>query len=215
MSATKTTNSPAAIVLCGGKSLRMGTDKALVRLGGETLLQRCCRLISKSADPVVVVSSPSQVLPELAQRILVTEDHLPGEGPLTGLLAGLRQIRRRVPFGDFPIWVGSCDAPFVNVGVINAMVWKLGEFDAVAVRHRGRINPHSAVYRLSVIETVERVVMSGERRATAILDHLSLKTVESTVLHEIDPDLAFLCNLNTAEDLERARARLGKESSGP
>jgi molybdenum cofactor guanylyltransferase len=188
----------------------MGTDKASVLLGRETLLQRCCRLISGIADPVVVVAGPSQELPKIDQRILVVRDDLPGEGPLTGLLTGLRHVRQAVSADDFPIWVGSCDAPFVNAGVVKTMVSELQHFDAVAIRHGGRTNPHSAVYRSEVIDTVERIVMSGERRATSILEPLSVKTLESSVLQAIDPDLLFLCNINTVEDLERARARVGE-----
>ena len=214
MSVAKTDNSSAAIVLCGGKSLRMGTDKASVLLGRETLLQRCCRLISLFADPVVVVAGPSQELPKLDQRILVVRDDLPGEGPLTGLLAGLRRVRQAVPDDDFPIWVGSCDAPFVNAGVAKTIVSELQHFDAVAVRHGGQTNPHSAVYRSGVIDTVERMVMGGERRATSVFEQLSVKTLESSVLQVIDPDLSFLCNINTVEDLEAARARLGEDRNG-
>ena len=195
----------------------MGTDKASVRLGRETLLQRCCRLISAFADPVVVVAGPSQELPKLDRGILVVRDDLPGEGPLPGLLAGLRHlrnVRQAVSNDDFPIWVGSCDAPFVNAGVVKTMVSELQDFDAVAVRHGGQINPHSAVYRSRVIDTVERIVLSGERRATSVLEQISVKTLESSVLQGIDPDLSFLCNINTVEDLKRARTRLNEERHG-
>lgn len=192
----------------------MGTDKASVLLGNETLLQRCCRLISVFADPVVVVAGPSQDLPELDQRVRVIKDDLPGEGPLAGLLAGLRHLRKTVPDVDFPIWVGSCDTPFVNVGVVKTMVSELHDFEAVAVCHCGQTNPHSAVYRSTVIDKVERIVLNGERRAMSIFDELSVKTLESEVLIEIDPDLSFLCNINTVEDLDRARARLEEDSDG-
>jgi len=192
----------------------MGTDKASVLLGHETLLQRCCRLISAFADPVVVVAGPSQELPKLGRGILVARDDMTGEGPLLGLLAGLRHVRQSVPNDDFPIWVGSCDAPFVNAGVVKTMVSELQQFDAVAVRHGGQTNPHSAVYRSRVIDTVERVVLSGERRATSVLEQISVKILESSVLQRCDPDLSFLCNINTVEDLERARTRLSEEPNG-
>jgi molybdopterin-guanine dinucleotide biosynthesis protein A len=55
----------------------MGEDKASVQLGGETLLQRCCRLISSFADPVVVVAAPAQELPELDDVIDVVRDDFP------------------------------------------------------------------------------------------------------------------------------------------
>jgi molybdopterin-guanine dinucleotide biosynthesis protein A len=95
------------------------------------------------------------------------------------------------------------------------MVSELGDFDVVAVRHGDQINPHSAVYRSGVAEIVENVVSLGERRATAILEYLSSRTVRSSVLREIDPDLSFLWNINTVEDLDRAKARLSEKPLDP
>ena len=204
----KTDISLAAIVLCGGRSLRMGEDKASVMLGSETLLQRCCRLIYRSADPVIVVAAPAQELPELNELTEVVHDDFPGQGPLGGLLTGLRHLERRGIKDECPVWVTSCDAPFVNAAVVETMVSELGDFDVVAVRHGDQINPHSAVYRLGVVETVAKAFSQGERRATAIFENLSLKTIKSSVLREIDPDLSFLWNINTVEDLDCAKARL-------
>ncbi len=193
----------------------MGEDKASVQLGGETLLQRCCRLISSFADPVVVVAAPAQELPELDDVIDVVRDDFPGEGPLGGLLTGLRHVGKMAASKECPVWVASCDTPFVNAGVVKTMVSELGDFDVVAVRHGDQINPHSAVYRSGVAEIVENVVSLGERRATAILEYLSSRTVRSSVLREIDPDLSFLWNINTVEDLDRAKARLSEKPLDP
>ncbi|MCP4788249.1 MAG: molybdenum cofactor guanylyltransferase [Fuerstiella sp.] len=205
----------AAIVLCGGRSLRMGEDKASVVLGAETLLQRCCRLISSLADPVVVVAAPTQELPELDNVIEVVRDDFPGEGPLGGLLTGLRHVGKTVANEGCPVWVASCDTPFVNAEVVETMVSELRNFDVVAIRHGDQINPHSAVYRSGAAETVECVFSQGERRASAVFEHLSSKTVSSSVLREIDPDLSFLWNVNTVEDLDRAKARLSEKRVVP
>jgi len=193
----------------------MGEDKASVLLGNETLLQRCCRLISGFADPVIVVAAPAQQLPELDEVTEVVHDDFPGEGPLGGLLTGLRHVRKTEIREECPVWVATCDAPFVNSAVVETMVSELGDFDVVAVRHGDQLNPHSAVYRSGVAETVEKAVLRGERRATAILEYLSVKTVKSSVLREIDPDLSFLWNINTVEDLECAKARLTRKPYAP
>ena len=216
MSASRKTDiSLAAIVLCGGKSVRMGEDKASVLLGDETLLQRCCRLISCFADPVIVVASAAQELPDLDEVSEVVHDDFPGEGPLGGLLTGLRHLRKKGIRDECPVWVASCDAPFVNSAVVETMVSQLGDFDVVAVSHRDRINPHSAVYRFGVAKAVEKAVSQGERRATAIFEYLSVKTVKSSVLRNIDPELSFLKNINTVEDLDGAMARLTQKPDTP
>ena len=65
-----------AIVLCGGKSSRMGRDKATLPFGPEQMLERVVRLVSQVAHPnnVVVVSAKEQQLPELPEQIIITRD---------------------------------------------------------------------------------------------------------------------------------------------
>jgi molybdopterin-guanine dinucleotide biosynthesis protein A len=77
------------IVLCGGKSSRMGTSKALLPFGSETMLQRVVRLLGEVVAPIVVVAAVDQALPALPQGTIVTRDEHEGRGPLEGLRAGL------------------------------------------------------------------------------------------------------------------------------
>src|SRR3954471_1243536 len=80
-----------ALILCGGKSSRMGRDKATLPFGPELMLQRVVRLLSEVIEPrnLVVVAAPEQRLPPLSPEIVVARDHREGRGPLEGLLAGL------------------------------------------------------------------------------------------------------------------------------
>src|SRR5215211_5340918 len=84
---------PAGIVLAGGRSSRMGTPKAWLDWHGTTLLRRVCGIVARGAGgPVVVVRAPRQELPELPGGVRVVEDEREGQGPLQGLLAGLRAV---------------------------------------------------------------------------------------------------------------------------
>ncbi len=82
----------AGIVLCGGKSSRMGTSKALLPFGPETMLQRVVRLLGEIVSPIVVVAALDQELPELPGSVIVTRDENEGRGPLEGLRAGLKAL---------------------------------------------------------------------------------------------------------------------------
>ena len=82
----------AGIVLCGGKSTRMGVPKATLPFGPETMLQRVVRLLGTVADPIVVVGARDQELPALPPAVLITRDERDARGPLEGLRAGLTAL---------------------------------------------------------------------------------------------------------------------------
>ena len=80
------------IVLCGGRSTRMGSSKALLEFGAETMLQRVVRLLGGVVSPLVVVAAPGQELPALPASVTVTRDEREGRGPLEGLRAVLKAV---------------------------------------------------------------------------------------------------------------------------
>ena len=75
------------IVLCGGRSTRMGSSKALLPFGSETMLQRVVRLLGTVVSPLVVVAATEQALPGLPASVTITRDEREGRGPLEGLRA--------------------------------------------------------------------------------------------------------------------------------
>lgn len=203
------TNRPAAIILCGGRSTRMGRDKAAIRLGNETLLHRVCRLTSQVATPIVVVAAPHQEFRSLPESVVVARDHYPGEGPLGGLLTGLSHLQSTYPemWTHLTIWASTCDAPFVNGTVIQHLhdrLLKNSHVDAVAVEHEGMRNPFATVYRSSVLNKARSLFDAGERRAVALLSAINVDFVPGTDLSAIDPALRCLMNVNTPEDFTAA-----------
>src|SRR3954469_20856580 len=93
------------IVLCGGKSTRMGSPKALLPFGPETMLQRVVRLLATVASPIVAVAAREQALPDLPSDVIVTRDEREERGPLEGLRAGLKAL----PASTEIAYVTSCD----------------------------------------------------------------------------------------------------------
>src|SRR5690349_629710 len=99
---------PAGIVLCGGKSSRMGRPKALLPFGPELMLQRVVRILSTVVAPIVVVAARDQELPSLSGDVLPARDEREGRGPLEGLLAGMKELARRGCTADLAIYATSC-----------------------------------------------------------------------------------------------------------
>ncbi len=205
----------AAIVLCGGHSHRMGTDKASIRLGDETFLHRTCRMIDDVAAPVIVIANPIQALPTLPPHITVVHDKFPNEGPLGGLLTGLTFLNdQREPevAETGGVFLSGCDTPWVNTDVIAEMQRRFltlaPAVDALVPVHEGRRQPLHAVYRprlaLQAAESFER----GERSLQELLQRVNVVELPVGELAALDPGLLFLKNINTPEDLAAARSLL-------
>lgn len=189
----------AAVILCGGQSVRMGRDKATITIDGEPFLSRICRLVAPRFGATIVVAADGQSLPQLAPEVRVVRDLIPDGGPLAGLLSGLLALQGYAPeFSQF--WLGGCDAPFVNVPVIETLLATPGDWQAVVVAEAGRIQPFGGVYRTSVAGTVRSLVESGERRLVELTRQVRTETVDAEFMRQHDGDLAFLRNINTQDD---------------
>ena len=121
------------VVLCGGKSTRMGTSKALLPFGPETMLQRVVRLLSEVVSPIVVVAAIDQDLPQLPSGVIVTRDENEGRGPLEGLRAGLKALPTTVDAA----YVTSCDVPLLETGFVRQMIDLANDYDIAVMEIDG------------------------------------------------------------------------------
>ena len=144
------------IVLAGGKSTRMGTSKALLPFGPETMLQRVVRLLGGVVAPIVVVAAADQELPPLPSGTIVTSDEREGRGPLEGLRAGLKALPE--PVGA--AYVTSCDVPLLMPGFVVQMLELAQGYDAAVMEIDGFTHPLSAVYRRTTLPAVEDLLAS-------------------------------------------------------
>jgi molybdopterin-guanine dinucleotide biosynthesis protein A len=123
------------LILCGGKSMRMGHAKALLPFGKEAMLERVVRLLSEVVSPVVVVAAPEQPLPHLPPDTLVARDRREGRGPLEGLRAGLSALQGRCDAA----YAGSCDAPRLAPAFARRMMELLGDHQIAVEVHTRRV----------------------------------------------------------------------------
>jgi molybdopterin-guanine dinucleotide biosynthesis protein A len=192
---------PAAIVLCGGESRRMGRPKAWLDFGEEKLLQRVVRLVRAVADPIVVVAAPEQDLPPLARSVLVARDAVACRGPLQGLLAGLIALPDAAEFA----YVTSTDAPFLNPAWITFLGQVIGDNDLaipyVDVRH----HPLAALYRVRTIRPLVETLLAADRlRLQDLMTVAKVRVVERAELVRVDPNCGTLRNINSPEDYHQA-----------
>ena len=191
----------SAIVLCGGASTRMGTHKAALNLGRETLLERTVRIVNNVAVDVVVVDHPGRHAFAVPSAARVAYDHEPDLGPLAGLLAGLRSAKHEVAY------VTSCDAPFLRESFVRTVVDALGTNAVAMPEVDGFAQPLAAAYRTGTQSAIARMLQTGERRPRRIRAHVSHSVVAETMLRTVDPTLESLINVNSPQDLETATTR--------
>ncbi len=187
------------IVLAGGKSTRMGSSKALLPFGPETMLQRVVRVLGEVVSPIVVVAAAGQDLPTLPPDVLVTNDENEGRGPLEGLRAGLKALPPDVDAA----YVTSCDVPLLVPGFVRQMIDLVNGFDITVMEIDGFTHPLSAVYRRSTLAFVEDLLAKDRLRPAFLFDAVRTRRVPPEQM-TADPDLRTLRNLNTPEDYQRA-----------
>lgn len=185
-------------ILAGGASSRMGSDKALLRLGGEPFVGRVARSLAAIAPRVRVVSSrhgasafPFEVVP----------DRFEGLGAIGGLHAALKACEAR--------WaaVVSCDLPFVTGELLARLASLRGpEMDAVApTQADGRRQPLCALYaREACLPVVERLIGTGELRPRALVSEVRTRIVAFEEVADLEGSGLFFSNVNTPEDYRRA-----------
>jgi len=203
-----------AIILCGGKSTRMGRDKASLPFGDEQMLQRVARQVSQVIEPayIVCVAAPGQQLPALASEIRVVRDRCAGRGPLEGLAAGIAALKNSAK----AVYATSCDVPLLRPAWIDRLFELLGDHDVVVPREGRFHHPLAAVYRSSVLPRIEELLVADQLRPVFLFERCKTYEVPVETLRDVDPQLQSLLNCNHPEDYQAALAAagLGPEPAG-
>jgi molybdopterin-guanine dinucleotide biosynthesis protein A len=193
------------IVLCGGKSTRMGVPKATLPFGPETMLQRVVRILATVVSPIVAVAAREQSLPELPETVIVTRDEREAKGPLEGLRAGLSALPDSIDIA----YVTSCDVPLLVPGFVERMIELLGDHDIAVMEIDGFPHPLSAVYRRALLPQVEALLAEDRLRPVFLFDAVRTRRVLPEEMISVDPQLRTLRNLNTREDYLAALSEAG------
>jgi molybdopterin-guanine dinucleotide biosynthesis protein A len=183
----------------------MGTSKALLPFGPETMLQRVVRLLSTVVSPIVAVAAIEQPLPTLPLHVIITRDERDARGPLEGLRAGLKALPPDVDAA----YVTSCDVPLLVPGFVAEMIRLARGYDIAVMEIDGFPHPLSAVYRASVLPQVEALLAADRLRPVFLFEAVQTRRVQLAEMTSVDPELQTLRNLNTRDDYERALASAG------
>ncbi|MGH9886047.1 MAG: molybdenum cofactor guanylyltransferase [bacterium] len=213
------------IVLCGGRSSRMGSPKAWLDFGGEPLLARVVRTVRRACAPVIVVAAPGQDVPPLPPDVPIARDPIEGRGPLQGIAAGLHALLESPPRseGIDAAFVTSTDAPFLAPALIARLAALRGNDHDIAVPHTDdHFHPLTAIYSPTCLAHIEALLAADRRRPFFLFERVRTIICDAPTLLA-DPDLAAADpalrsfeNLNTPDDYARAVQSLGlRAGPGP
>ncbi len=198
----------AAVVLCGGKSRRMGRPKPWLPWGEKTLLEhvvdRICQV--PGVEQAILVAAPGQELPPLKRPVAVVRDRKPGLGPLEGLAQGLAAARRA---GCPVAFVASCDVPALQVPFVLCVLEQLREADAAVPVAGGHQHVLVAAYRTELASLAEELLEQGHMRPRDLLARVETRLLTEDELRRADPELLSLQNANTPEEYRRLLLALG------
>lgn len=193
------------IVLCGGRSTRMGRPKALLPFGPEVMLQRVVRILGEVVSPIVVVAAQIQKLPPLPADVQIARDEHEALGPLAGLAAGLAALQGKVDAA----YASSCDAPLLQPGFVRQIVAALGDHDLAIPCDGQYYHPLAAVYRTSVEKPIRDLIAAGRLRPFFLLEKIRARAIDVAELRRVDPELQSLRNTNTPEEYQAALREAG------
>ncbi|HEV2010630.1 MAG TPA: molybdenum cofactor guanylyltransferase [Candidatus Limnocylindria bacterium] len=187
--------SVSAAIMAGGKSKRMGQDKAWIELDGEPLIKRVADVLAEVADEVIVVANDPKY-ESLGLRVV--RDHWPQGGALGGIATGVGAATHEA------VLVAACDMPFLSADVWRVLLAHAGEADVVIPRIGGEYETLHALYTKACVPHMARALGENRLRVIAFFDAVKVQAVEEPELRAVDPNLRAFTNVNTPEELASA-----------
>ena len=185
------------VILAGGKSRRMGTDKALLSVGRDAMIERAVAELSKVCAGVLISGCGEETGRRLGLKVV--PDLIEGMGPLSGIHAALLAAQ------SDKCLVVPCDMPFLSAELAEVMIRQSEGYDVAVPQHGDYLQPLFAVYDHSCIQAIEEALRNNRHKVVDFYPRMRVNYVSETILQAAaDIDTVFF-NVNTPLELEKAR----------
>ncbi|MFH1007516.1 MAG: molybdenum cofactor guanylyltransferase [Candidatus Latescibacterota bacterium] len=184
------------IVLAGGKSRRIGSNKALLPFEGRPLILRAVEALESVAEKVWVITDSSEVYSSFG--FSVRTDVLPTHGCLGGIYTGL--MAAETPYS----LVLACDMPFARPEFLNFLTVQMAGFDVVIPKGTKGYEPLCAVYSKACLKPILSQLEAGQFKVTDFLERVRVRVVEPAEIEPFDPDGRMFTNINTLAQYHEA-----------
>ena len=198
-------NDVMGFIAAGGKSTRMGADKAWLDLAGQPMIKRVIAALEPVTSGIAIIANR----PEYARLgFPVFADELSGVGPLEAIRTALANtLTSRV------VLVG-CDLPFVTPELLKFLLkMSVDENAVVPIGADGRLEPLCAIYSKKAEQVVHDLIVSGERKVSRLFDRVATRFVAFDEVRHLPGSHLFFENINTPEDYARALETLSGHAS--
>jgi molybdopterin-guanine dinucleotide biosynthesis protein A len=188
------------VILAGGKSSRMGQNKALLSLGGMRLIERVVGVLRQVFSELLLVTNTAESYANLGLPMVA--DVFPDKGSLGGIYSAI--YTASTPFS----FVVACDMPFLQAAVIRYLLAQIADYDVVIPDVHGEMQPLHAVYSKACLPPILRRLEANRLKIVGFLPEVRVRTVRDDELQPLDPNLLAFQNLNTPEEFQVAVQRL-------
>ena len=196
-----------AAVLVGGKSRRYGRNKALEIFQGERLIDRQLRKVqSLFTEVLVITNEPGDYL---HLEVTLLRDVIPGLGPLGGIYTGLLFAQGK------SVFVTACDMPFLQPAVVKHMVQLSMNNDVVVPQKREGLEPLHAIYSARCLPHIKKMLERGKFQVVSFFPAVKVCRLSQEELQNLDPHGLSFFNINTPDDMDRARKLLEELGESP
>ncbi|MEJ2698669.1 MAG: formate dehydrogenase accessory sulfurtransferase FdhD [Desulfuromonadales bacterium] len=200
---TKKISGITGVILAGGESRRMGSDKSLLPIQGARFIDHVYDRMEELFDEVFIVTNSPEFYREISCRKV--PDIYPSKGSLTGIHSGLCHA------GQEKVFVAACDMPFLSAETIRRLCLEKEEGDDVVVPRSGRgVEPLHALYDKRCLPAIETVLSAGEKRIVSFFPQVRVHEVPEVIFKDCDPEGRSFRNINTPQEYFALRDR-GKE----
>jgi len=181
----------SGFILAGGKSRRMGTDKALLIFQGKTLLEHMIKLINPFCNNIAI----SGQNPDYSIfGVEMVPDLYSGCGPIAGIYSSLNHSEC-----DWNLLIGV-DVPFVNEELFLSLISNIGEYDCIIPEHTSGVEPLIGIYHRRALPVIEEMIKAGDFKLSKLLSKLNTKYLDCNYLIKKYPRLFI--NINRLEDYQ-------------
>ncbi|HZS76168.1 MAG TPA: molybdenum cofactor guanylyltransferase [Ktedonobacteraceae bacterium] len=190
----------AGIIMAGGRSRRMGTNKALLRLPGNaalTFLDSLVSVLTSLCEEVVIVAADASFEAWYARPgTRLVYDQIPEHGPLMGLYSGLSAVSTSYAL------IVAVDMPCLQPALANFLLSQAQEDTLIVPRVGGIPQVLLAIYPRAVLPYIEQCLQNGRRDPRALLEVAPVRYIEEAELRKVDPNLRSFIGVNTPEEFQ-------------
>ncbi len=195
------------VILAGGKSTRMGQNKALMSIAGQRLVDRVVGVMQTVFAELLMVTNSPEVYADLG--LPMAGDVYPKKGSLGGIYSAI--YHAPTPY----CFVVACDMPFLNAAVMRYMIAQIDTHDVVIPDVLGDMQPLHAIYGKRCAPPILHRLEAHRLKIIGFLPEVRVRTVTAEELRRFDPELLAFQNLNTPEEFQAAVHRLQPTADNP